>query len=73
MIEIKGGKIILHMAANVGKCALEISQINIFLTDESETWITNDNELDIHVKESFDEILEAISHYKEFPESGSFK
>ena len=64
MIEIKGGKIILHMAANIGKCAIDINGLNIFLTDDDETWITNDNELDIHVKESFDDILDAIQKYK---------
>ena len=64
MIRIIGGKIILHMFGNVGKCALEISQVNIFLSDEDETWITDDNELDIHVKESFEDILNALEEYR---------
>ena len=75
MIRIIGGKIILHSAMNRKvKFAYPIDLLNLSNHDGNVfVNCTGDDDQDVNVKESFDDILEAISHYHKFPESGSLK
>lgn len=65
MIKVIGGKIILHSKDDSFTYALEISNLNVSEgTSTSVSWVWVSEGDAIKVKESFDDILEAIEEYQ---------
>ena len=65
MVQIKGGKIILHSKDSEYSYALDINTVNFSKNkNQSVTWAWFFEGDEIKVKESFDEILEAIKLFR---------